>query len=193
MSNEAAWAYHLLPEGTPGYACELGALDGVYLSNTLLLEQKGWTVLCIEPSPVHHEALAKNRKLVLRCACDQEPKARSTLYQMGHWGHATHAILRPERDWPSAHQLGHTTEFPTTVLTLDQCLEIVGFPRLDVLSLDVDGIERSILAGFDLKRWSPLGIIIEEGTERCMSDCLPGYEYVRREGENGLYRRIHAA
>jgi hypothetical protein len=39
------------------------------------------------------------------------------------------------------------------VRTLDWCLEEVKFPRLDFLSLDVDGIEMEVLKGFDLARW----------------------------------------
>ncbi|CAL4076388.1 unnamed protein product, partial [Meganyctiphanes norvegica] len=47
-----------------GFFIEAGALDGVYLSNSLKLEQENnWTGLLIEPNPVSYKLLAqKNRK-----------------------------------------------------------------------------------------------------------------------------------
>ena len=181
MSNEAVWALNHFPEGYAGYAVELGALDGVYLSNTRILEEKGWNVLCIEPNPTHHQALSRNRKNVFRCACDRVPKVRAPLYQMGTGPQATYTSVRPQDGSPAVVE--------TAVLTLDQCLMVAGFPRLDVLSLDVDGIERDVLAGFDLARWRPRLIIIEEHTDGEMADVLHGYRIETRSGENGCYVR----
>lgn len=191
--GEGAWAIHQFPDGYSGYAVELGALDGEYLSNTRLLEEKGWTVLCIEPNPTHHDALTRNRKLVLRCACDRVPAQSVTLLQMGNDGPRTHSTIRNPGGEPSAMQFGRVAAFDTTVLTLHQCLSVVGFPRLDLLSLDVDGIERDILAGIDLvRRWTPKVVIVEESAERIMSDALPQYTYSHRISENGCYVRKEA-
>ena len=45
-----------------GYFIELGASDGITLSNTYLLEKEfGWKGICAEPVPVKYEALCKNR------------------------------------------------------------------------------------------------------------------------------------
>ena len=53
-AGEDEWILKQFPEGFRGYAVEIGALDGQYISNTWLLEQNGWTCLCIEPNPTHH-------------------------------------------------------------------------------------------------------------------------------------------
>ena len=41
---------HLFPPGFAGFFVELGASDGVSISNTLLLEVSGWTGLLVEAS-----------------------------------------------------------------------------------------------------------------------------------------------
>src|ERR1019366_8614889 len=51
-----------------GYFIEVGAYDGVFLSNTYMLEkQLGWKGICVEPLPAASTLLRKNRS----CACIQ--------------------------------------------------------------------------------------------------------------------------
>ncbi len=60
---------HLLtkvyPSSRRGYFVDVGAYDGVEMSNTLLLEQNGWKGLCIEPHPRAFDKLIRSR----RCVC----------------------------------------------------------------------------------------------------------------------------
>lgn len=42
---------YIYPGLTNGYFVEVGAYDGINMSNTLLMEQMGWSGLCIEPNP----------------------------------------------------------------------------------------------------------------------------------------------
>ncbi len=151
--GEDAWILKQFEPDFKGYACELGAHDGSHKSNTRLLEEKGWTVLCIEPNPRHQKALRETRKLVMTCACAAEPQVRAPLYE------ATQIFMQT---CASIQQKHPGTESEVTVLTLDQCLMVADFPRLDVLSLDVDGIESDILLGFDIKRWDPKVVVIED-------------------------------
>jgi len=177
--GEDLWLLSQFPEGYQGYAVELGALDGTYISNTRLLEEKGWTCLCIEPNPRHQEALRRDRKLVLTCACDSEPKVREYMYEPP--GILNNTLARFEGD-------SHASEFPATVLTLDQCLEVVAFPRLDVLSLDVDGIEHRIIEGFDIERWMPKAVIIEyDGDDRLGPFLHRGYKQVGVGSDDNRY------
>jgi FkbM family methyltransferase len=172
----AEWIDLQFPPDFKGYAVELGALDGVNLSNTLHLEQRGWTVLCIEPNPRHHEALTKNRKLVMRCACDSEPRVRAKLFEVAQIEGDTYTALRFDNPYWKVPPQGFKATYETTVLTLDQCLVVAGFPRLDVLSLDVDGLEREILIGLDVPKWKPKVVVVEEiGPVGLMADLLIGY------------------
>ena len=51
-----------------GFFIEIGASDGIELSNTYLLEtQYGWKGICCEPIPNKFEKLVKNRPNALCC------------------------------------------------------------------------------------------------------------------------------
>lgn len=54
--------------GFKGFACEVGAGDGIHLSNTHGLELDGWDVLCIEPFSELFSRLKDNRKRVVHGA-----------------------------------------------------------------------------------------------------------------------------
>ena len=151
----------------PGYACEVGAGDGILFSNTMGLEMVGWTVLCIEPNPELFEALKRRRKLVLQVACsDQE--ANEVPFYLYHSAKLTHhnviGVLQPLTEkFSRAFSPGNLkrTSLPVKVMTLDRILEGAGFAKLDFLSIDVDGIELCVLRGFDIKRWSPGAVLVE--------------------------------
>ena len=46
---------------TAGFFVDIGAFDGIEISNTYALEQIGWNGICIEPIPEVYALLAKNR------------------------------------------------------------------------------------------------------------------------------------
>jgi FkbM family methyltransferase len=46
--------------GRKGRFLDIGAYDGVHLSNTRILMDLGWTGVCVEPSPFAYPWLAKN-------------------------------------------------------------------------------------------------------------------------------------
>jgi len=182
--EEDLWLLGQFPPGFKGYAVELGALDGVYLSCTMLLEERGWTCLCIEPNPRHQKALRDNRNLVLTCACDYQPQISVPMWE-------NHRVSRHTQTSLDFKNAAWEVNFETTVLTLDQCLTISGFPRLDALVLDVDGYERRVLMGFDIDRWHPKAVIIEgESGGRLKPFLSRGYvEVGQRKDDNRLLVR----
>ena len=44
-----------------GVFIDVGAFDGKHLSNTYMLEQQGWTGICVEPHPEFFRRLQQNR------------------------------------------------------------------------------------------------------------------------------------
>ena len=141
-----------------GYAADVGACDGVYADNTKWLEDMGWKVLCIEPNPVVEEALRRNRKLVKAVACGAEDRAAAQYYSCGAFPHACDSGLLKD----SRHAGAHITSIHAVqVRTLDGLLEEAEFPSLDYLSIDVEGYEDQVWAGFSLDRWRPTIMVIE--------------------------------
>lgn len=141
-----------------GHACDVGANDGIFNSNTLHFEEKGWTVLCIEANPRLAELGRSRRKLwrsVAAGPADEEVREFS-MYGYSPW--ASSSALTPV-PYTGA---GTHEEVMVPVRTLDRLLEEAGFTKLDYLTIDVEGYEQEVLAGFSIERWKPTVIVFEE-------------------------------
>ena len=77
------------------------------------------------------------------------------------------------------------------VRTLDSILEEAGCPTaFDFLSIDVEGHEIEVLRGFDIGRWRPRLILLEDHvTDLSKHQYLlaAGYRIIRRYDNNGWY------
>ena len=64
MPSEAQdkWIRAQFPEGYIGTAIDVGANNGEFESNTILLEDAGWDVLCVEADPRYALPLKLNRR-----------------------------------------------------------------------------------------------------------------------------------
>ena len=75
--------------------------------------------------------------------------------------------------------------------TLDSVLEQAGAPEgFDFLSVDVEGHEIEVLRGFDIARWRPQLILLEDhvgdlSKHRYLKSA--GYRIIRRYENNGWY------
>lgn len=161
----------LFPEGFVGNAVEVGAGDGVLLSNTIWMEQAGWRVLCVEPNPSLFSKLKGNRKLVAQCAC-LDYCGESELLTFDLPGSAHHGMLSVTR-YPSPlfmskfafTRKGAGTIGKTTAMTLDGLLSIFDFPSADFVSVDVDGAEMMVLRGFSVDKWKTRVVLVENPFE----------------------------
>jgi FkbM family methyltransferase len=167
--GEAQEILSLFPPDFNGVAVDVGASDGVSISNTFELEQKGWTVLCVEPNYHYLPSLRANRKLVHSCAIaefndDHTPFHiyRNTLVGENNW--EVGSALYPDPLILAQHEyLAPTLEVSRVrVRMLDTLLEDVGLTRVDVLSVDVEGGENAVFRGFDLEKWHPKVIVLEQ-------------------------------
>ena len=50
----------------PGSFVEIGAFEGAKKNSTIILENKGWQGVCVEPTPESFQKLIQNRK----CRCE---------------------------------------------------------------------------------------------------------------------------
>jgi FkbM family methyltransferase len=158
----------LFPAGFVGYACEVGAGDGVHLSNTLWLEQEGWDVLCIEPFEELFVKASANRKRVVQVACSdcENPEGKLIVYRLqGSANHGVIPVIEPPGERFArafmSKRPGSIDHQPVKTAKLDTLLERAEFPRLDFLSVDVDGTEVRVMRGMDLERWKPKVVLIE--------------------------------
>ena len=163
-----------------GYAVDVGAGDGRTINNTLLFEERGWDVLCVEANPLHHPALlAARRRVATVAASDRD--GRLLLHRYDRCGSplATVGPLHPAMRARYAPQAVETDAIEVPCLTLDTLLGIAGFPQVDLLSIDVDGHELAVLNGFDIARWAPRAVLIEDtGIDPGLVAYLDAFDYV---------------
>lgn len=148
-----------------GYAVDVGANDGVTRSNSKHFEDKGWIVLCIEPNPLLAHAGKNNRKLWRQIACGRVACLRDDFAVIGEYPYAALSGFHPQ-DGPDYSELTKAQSLLVKQETLSQVLEGSGFPRLDYLTIDVEGHELEVLAGLDWSVWHPLVVAVEGWTEQ---------------------------
>lgn len=175
-------------DGFIGHACDVGANNGVFNSNTLALEEAGWTVLCVEPNPLLAPDGRKARKLWREVACGEADAddADFSLYETGpHYASSSGLGVRGRGDCGLPRSI-----VKVRVRTLDRVLEEAGFPKLDYLTVDVEGWEREVMAGFTAERWKPRVIVLEDwNNDPAGRLIIPGYSFVSRAMFDNVYRR----
>jgi FkbM family methyltransferase len=187
------WIAAQFEEGFQGFAVDVGASDGITASNTFLLEKKGWSVLCIEPSPVYTQAIKQNRMFTLDCACGHESRDQALFHVHMENPEAYSGLKRTNHPVWHADPNAHWQQTRVNIRTLNECLEQSQFPRLDAVSIDTEGTEMDVLRGFDLEKWQPKVMVIESWDEEGpVLDHVKqfGYQRLERRNVNDLFVRM---
>lgn len=144
-----------------GTFVELGALDGISHSNTLLFEERGWRGLCIEAQPWQYRQLTKNRP---RCvnenvAVSEEPGSVSfTITSEARFdGLSTHIDLdKLRRHGVTVKKVVQVEAVPMRELLAQNLRK-----HVDLLSLDVEGAEYNVLRSVDFAA-TTFGVLLVE-------------------------------
>jgi FkbM family methyltransferase len=164
-----------------GFFVEVGAFHPVDFSQTFLLEQRGWDGLLVEPIPAQAENLRRMRRArVFQVACGS-PAQHGRSQKMSIAG----ALSSLRADQSGA---GQSVDVP--IRTLDSLLAEANVQRIDLLSVDVEGVELDVLAGLSFDKYRPGLILLEDFAERLDKHRFMrarGYKRVRRTGNNSWY------
>lgn len=173
-----------------GVFVEVGANDPEDGSQSLRLENAGWSGLLVEPLSEHAADLRRLRKAhVEEVACG--PRSRhDTIMEFKVAG-----VASTLADEFINYKVEEEEIRPVRVVTLDSLLDKHGIEKIDFLSLDVEGYELEVLDGLSLDRYRPALILIEDRVRdlaRHRYLTANGYKVVRRSGANGWYVPIDA-
>lgn len=150
------WVHSIIGNKQNGYFIELGACDGLYLSNTLFFERElGWNGICIEPNSVYFKELEKNRKCNI--SNDLISSVSGNEVDFSICGAASG--IADENIGPFTSK-NYIIKKVTT--TLAEVLDGINAPNvIDYLSLDVEGHEYSILSTFPFSKYKFRCITVE--------------------------------
>ena len=170
-----------------GFFIEVGANDPIILSQTYLLEQNGWEGLLVEPQAECCERLrrARPRSKVIQAACGapaQKGKARFCV--AASQDRSMLATQTPDED------VTITGTVEVDLVTLDDLLAECGSPKVDFVSIDVEGAEVEVLKGFALAKHHPGLLLVEDHVQDLRLHSYlraQGYKLVKRTGSNNWY------
>jgi FkbM family methyltransferase len=164
QNGEDRWLDSHFGRKRSGFFVEVGAYDGVNLSNSYHFEQNGWTGVLVEPDPDMAERCRRERprSLTFECAAGGPDSAGEISFfkVAGGEAYSTTSLTAAHRE--RLDRLGLAwREVRVRVRTLDSILEEARAPRVDFVSIDVEGGELAVLRGFDIRRWKPAVVIVE--------------------------------
>lgn len=179
-----------------GYFVEIGASDGIELSNTYLLESNyRWKGICVEPIPMKFELLCKNRpnSLCYRYAVYNESN-KLVKFDICN----SHSLLSGISNNIDCHKPivdRNKTQIMTTTITLNDLLTKTNSPSfIEYLSLDTEGSELEILKSVDFQKYTFGVIDVEhnyiEPRRSLIKELLTsnGYHYMRENQFDDCYR-----
>jgi FkbM family methyltransferase len=174
------------PEGYIGWGVDVGASDGISINTTYQLEAAHrWTILSVEANPEFGPMLKRHRAFVHMCACAHE--SGSAIFHVNELNPEAFSALTPtlrEDLYPTEGV--RFKKIPVPVCTVDSLLALWQFPQLDLLCVDTEGTELSVLKGCDLEKWKPKVLVIE-----CWDKVGPIDLYLESFGYKKIGRNCH--
>ncbi len=161
QNHEDVLLDRVFPRGIPGFYIDIGANDPVRDSVTKHFYDLGWRGVNVEPGTHPFELLsaARERDVNLNVGVSDEPGELTFFeYPPELSGASTFSAEQAARHRDSGFA---SVERKVPTITLAQlCEEHVTGP-IDFLSIDVEGLERQVIAGGDWTRWRPRVVVVE--------------------------------
>ena len=146
-----------------GYFVEIGAANGVYLSNTFILEKIfNWDGILVEPAKSWHKELKEIRKcnLDFRCVLDDR-KTSVNFTEVKSPEYSTIDVFK-SKDLHKNIRTNKISEYKVETVSLTQLLEDHNSPtNIDYLSIDTEGSEYEILKNFNFSKYDIKCMTIE--------------------------------
>lgn len=161
-----------------GFYVDVGAGNPVDCSVTYhLYHSLGWRGVNIEPNPVVFKRLCKQRPKDINkrlAACDSTGTATLRVFA-GHENRSTiNDILKKQYfTWRTYKDYACETK------PLDEILdENIGGQSVDLLKIDAEGSEHSVLKSIDLLKWSPKLVVVEATSPGTSLPIYTEWEYI---------------
>jgi FkbM family methyltransferase len=194
--GEDTYIASLFPSGFVGTCVEVGAYDGVSLSNTMMFEKQGWDCLCVEPIPESFQKCQQVRKRAVNAAVGTQDQTKQTFTVFTLTGNNKCAISGLEPDTrliqSHAHMIEQKQDIEVTVRSLTAILDEAKFPVvIDFVSIDTENTELDVLKSLDMSKYTVRLFVIENNfNEPHIEEYLKAYGYtkIHRLAVNDFYK-----
>jgi FkbM family methyltransferase len=154
------YAYLYFKGKHDGFFIDIGAYDGITISNTYALENIGWKGICVEPIFEIYQNLAKNRKCDCVNAAIHNEETELEFIQTkggrsGFKGNMSRRMLR------AATAEGIVKKLSIKTITFDSLMKKYDTKYIDFMSIDTEGSELAVLSSIDFKEYT-FGLITIE-------------------------------
>jgi FkbM family methyltransferase len=168
---------HINSEG--GFFVQCGGFDGVAFDPTYYLEKfKGWRGVIVEPIPKMVRACITNRtnSKVIETALVSHSFSGSTIElincnMMSVTPHTEYDIEQWTKEGENTQNI-KSKKIIVKARTLDDVLQDIEIPKINLLVIDVEGSEAEVLGGFSLNKYQPDYLLIEISNDRLMNKIL---------------------
>jgi len=169
-----------------GFFIDVGAFDGIHLSNTYSFENKGWKGICIEPHPNYYPLCKKNRpdSICLNLACISNDSDNFCDFYFEKIGLLSGIGIKENEDDIKQRYLNRGLDYKgiqkakVKSRSLNSIINdyLPANCEIDFISIDVEGTELDVLNGLNLNKFSPRVIVIEGNTDEAKKEII---EYMK--------------
>ncbi|MHB8790385.1 MAG: FkbM family methyltransferase [Desulfobulbaceae bacterium] len=183
-----------------GFFVDIGAFDGIHLSNSYSFELAGWHGICVEPHPYYFDLCRQNRPNSVcvnkACGAEEKPQVTFNVDNTGLFSSLHH--IGDEENIKGHFNLLKAIRIETDTIEVDivpvnSILESVSSGcNIDFVSIDVEGAELDVFLGFDFAKYTPRVIVVETNTPEAKQEIdayllNKGYIFARRTNANSFY------
>jgi len=170
--DQDLWISSKFDKDYVGFFVDIGANDGVTISNTYLLEQIGWNGVCVEPNVYEFKKLNDSRKSSNYQVCISDFNGKCYFQENGFFG-----------------KIADKNTGNTDCFTLEYFLDNINSPKvIDYMSIDVEGAEYDIIKNFPFDKYFIKYITIEHnaygenfGLKNSINSVLSKYFDIEKE------------
>jgi FkbM family methyltransferase len=164
--DEFIWKY--FNKKRNGLIVEIGAFDGIHLSNSYALNKIGWKSITVEPNPDFFYLLAFNRPNAINYnfAAVAKEETKTVDFNKEEIGLLSGILMDHDDVIKRYCRRGldfHSSQITVEARTLNSILKenTITTEEIDCITIDVEGTEIDVLGGFDISYYKPKMIIAE--------------------------------
>ena len=148
-----------------GIMIEVGAGPVNFISNSQHFRETGWRTICYDPNPVfvqqHIEAGSECYPIAIS---NFTGTSQFTIVDTGHWKPEYEGISYSAINLRYPGEYLTQQEITVKVDTLNNELSRLNIDHIDILCVDVEGWELEVIEGFNIEKYQPRIIVLENYT-----------------------------